>query len=789
MNKSNFQQTMDEHQNDHDFEKVLTKLTSNWGWFLFSILLCFSISYFYASLQMPVYLIQAKVMINDPKKGSASNEAQMLGSIGSLSGSAVQNEAEVLRTRFLIEQVVRDMDLNIQYFAAGGFKNREMYISPFLVKIIKASDSIKTTEITVKSYTNTNVQLITSDIDTTISYNVPLKINGVGIIEVSRRSVPVNANSSYSFLITSVDKTVGNLLAQIEVVVPIQTASIIGVTLNYTIPKKGEDILNNLLRIYTKVNLEDRNELAENTYSFIQNRLSYLGGELGQLEGSIQGFKQRNQITEMSEQSRLLIANSSQFVNELAKIETQVSVLKSIRDYLLTNEQGTRVLPSSLVVSDPLFNELVEKYNALILERSRRLMGITTSNPIIVSIDQQIATMRLDMMASLANSLKTLEISRKDIKSRIERVESKSQNVPEIERNYLGLARQQKIKEELFIYLMQKGEETAISKTYNTPNSKTIDPPKADSSPISPNKKIYYVVGIFLGLVLPASIIYLKMLLNTRIDAKDDITQQTDVPIIGEISKNEEVGNLVVANKSRSAIAEQFRALRTSLSFYLGTEDKKVVIFTSSMSGEGKSFASINLANVLAISGKKVLLMELDLRKPGLSSKLNMSSNNGFTNYIIDSSVKVEDIIKPLDVSEHMFLLSSGALPPNPAEILMSSRTSKLFDELKTRFDYIIIDSPPIGIVTDAQLLSSYADLCIFVVRQNYTLKSQLNIVKELAKNSRMKKLSILVNDIDHKNGYGYGYGNGYSYGYGNYGQSESSKGIFSNIKSFFQRK
>jgi len=327
---------------------------------------------------------------------------------------------------------------------------------------------------------------------------------------------------------------------------------------------------------------------------------------------------------------------------------------------------------------------------------------------------------------------------------------------------------------------MQKVEETAISKTSNSPIAKTIDPPKADNNPISPKKNIIYLVGLIVGLVLPIAIILIIDLLKTTVLSKEDITRAIQVPIIGEINHNNSTDNLIVANQSRSAISEQFRALRTNLSFYLKSEDKKVILLTSSMSGEGKSFTAINLGNILALAGKKVLLMELDLRKPGLSAKLNINNEVGFSNYTIDKDIRIEHIVKPLSISKNMYIISSGPLPPNPAETLMSEHTPILMEELKKQFDYIIMDAPPIGIISDAQLLSPYADVTLYIVRQRVTLKDQLKIVDDLYKTGKMNNIGIVVNDIMNKQ-YGYGYG------YGTYGANENDATWFQTFKNKFK--
>jgi len=775
---------MTEFEDDFRLESLLRKFMSKWHWFVIAIALCFGIAYYVAQTQTPMYLITAKVQINDPKRGGTTAESQLLGELGSMASATIANESEILQTRYLMERVVKDLKLNITYFTKGRLRDVQLYEAPFVLDIVEPIDTIRSRAIETSFLPGDKIKITSDALDTTVNFNKPFKLNGVGLVQILKAATKPTSGVVYPVTITSVDKVVEGLQGSL-IILPGTVASVINISFNYPVPKKGEDILNKLLKIYVETNVNDRNRLADSAYAFIQTRLSYLGGELGSLESNIQGFRQKNNITQMSEQSSLLINNSSQYVNDLAKIETQLSVLQSLEDYLRSNTKGSTIVPSSLVVSDPLFQSLVEKHNNLILDRDRRLMSVTETNPIIVNLNQQIASTNSDMLASLSSSKNSLNISRNRLMSQLKNVEGQVQNVPKNERNYLDLARQQKIKEELFIFLMQKGEETAISKTYNTPNSTNIDPPKSGTSPISPNKMIYYAAGIFFGLIIPAGWVYAQYLLNSRIDSKGDITKRTTVPIVAEIGHSGDVKNLIIGNMSRSAIAEQFRALRTNLGFYINKSHGNLILVTSGMSGEGKSFASINLGNVLALSGKKVLLMELDLRKPSLSKKFDIDNLFGFTNYVNDPKVGVKDIIRPLAVHENMFLISSGEIPTNPAEMLLSARAAELINELRTMYDYIIIDAPPVGVVTDAQLLGEYADFCLYVVRHNFTEKSQLEIVEDLNANNRMKQLGIMVNDIKTGNGNGYGYG--YGYNYGSYGHDERA-GMGRKFKSWFKK-
>lgn len=771
--------TAHENSDGLDVKQLLLRLLDNWYWIALSVFLCLGLSYLYGKYKTPYYKISARVLVNDEKKGAGmSGGGDLLGDIGGLLGtkSTVDNEAEILKTRNLMAEVVKDMNLNVTYYRTGAIKNVELYESPFQVKVLAPVDTIKAAEVKVSFAEKGKVAVIADGLDTLVAFDRSFTIPDVGVVQIVENKTISPANENYLFTIMSVDSRVIDLMAALTVEVKNKQVTVIDLALNHPVPKKGEDILGKLIEKYVQANLKDKNEVADSTVKFIHNRLAHISGELGGLEGNIQTFKQKNNLADMSEQSKLLVQTSGQYVNELGKIETQISVLSSLQDYLKDEGKNKKVLPSSLIPTDMVFNGVVEKYNALTLERARRMIGVTESNPTIQLMDKEISNARADIETNIASTLNGFLITRNRINEQMKKAEGQVRNVPQMERSYLNLARQQQIKQELYIFLMQKSEETAISKTANIANSRTIDPPKSEIKAFSPKKAYVYLFGLIAGLAIPLGIMYLKDLLNDKVQLKEDVTKATKVPVIGEISHQEDNENMAIANSSRSAISEQFRALRTNLSFLFKNKNEKVILFTSSMSGEGKSFVAMNLGHILALANKKVLLMELDLRKPGLSAKLNLPGTVGFTNYVANSEFKTADIIMPLKIQENLFMISSGPIPPNPAELLLSERTQSLMEELKEQFDYIIIDAPPIGIVTDAQLLASYADVCIYVVRQNYTLKQQLTIVDDLQKSQKMKGLSLVINDIKATKGYGYGYT------YGDYGTSPQKTGFFNKL-------
>lgn len=666
-----------------------------------------------------------------------------------------------------MEQVVRQMQLNIVYSQRKNFVKREIYRSPFRINIIKGIDTLRSTEIKIENLNANNLQVSYGDNKKRVGFNNSFIIPGIGVVSIMRdASVEVNSNEEFIVDITSIDQKVSTLMQSLSIGVSNKQVSIIELDLIHGLPKKGEDILNTLISRYISSGLDDKNAVADSTEKFIRERLSVIASELGDVENSVQTFKQGNSLADMSEQGKLLVQNSSEFASELSKAQTQVTILNDLENYLKDENKNRRVFPTSLLPQDMVFSGLMNQYNALLVERDKQLLSVTETSPFVQNIDSQISGLRAGILANIQSTKNTFVITRDNLQKELDKAQNKISGVPKVEKDYLKLARNQQIKQELYIFLMQKAEETAISKTSNISIAKIIDPPKSQLAAVSPRKTIIMMIALLVGLAIPLGYSVLTHLLNTTIMTKEDVNGNTTVPIIGEISHNTFADNLIVANKGRSAISEQFRALRTNLTFYLKSEDNKIILLTSSTSGEGKSFTAINLGNILALTGKKVLLMELDLRKPGLSTKLGVSSDVGFSNSTLNPNLELKTIIKPLSINENLFLMSSGPLPPNPAETLMADSIPKLIESLKQEFDYIIMDAPPIGIIADAQILAQYADVTLYLVRQKVTKKADLNIVDDLYRSKKIRNLGIVVNDIDNKF-YGYGYG------YGNYGQSE----------------
>jgi len=791
-----------------DMRRFYGKLLNKWWVFLISFAVCGGLALLYLELFPPAFNITSYILLDDSKNAS-SPTTQVLNSLSNFSDifsvqSNTDNEMTVLTTKVLSRTVVDAMELNVTYYATGFFDYpvlgyKELYKPPFKVKRIKMLDTVWNTMFDIEGVdANGNIKLYYTNkywyaTCKKLRFDKPFFVSGVGTIEISSegiKDVNIFNKKGYSFSILSTDEQASNLASNLAITIPDKDATAISVTLSYDLPKKGQDIVNKMLDIYMKQSVEVKNRTADSTIAFINTRLLVVSRELGKIEGSIEIFKQKNNLADIPEQAKMMVDKGGNYDQQLIAMETQLGVIDGILGYLKQNVDK-RVAPTLVVADDPVYTSLVANYNTLLFERDRQLLTSTPGNPYIKNLDDHIASVKNDIISNLSNTKKSYQIRKQEIQKSMAKINSQMNTAPVVQRLYLDLARQQQIEQTLYEFLLQKREETEISEASNISSIRIIDPAKSDFIPYSPHVGLSIMFAFFLGLFIPIVGIYAADILNTKILTKDDITKAVAAPIVGEISHSDSQNNLVVTNENRTAVSEQFRALRTNLQFFLRDQAEKVILVTSTMSGEGKSFMSLNIAMVLAITGKKVLLMELDLRKPNLASKLNMSNPLGFTNYIISTEVKPSDIVFQTEVNPNLYLISSGPIPPNPSETIINPKVHVLMDKLKEEFDFIIMDAPPIGIVTDAQLLNEYSDLTLYVIRQKYTFKSQLHLVKDLYVNKKMKNLGLVINDIATAKGYGYAYGYGYGgYGYG-HGYGYHGSGYYVNeekSKNFFKR-
>ncbi len=565
-----------------------------------------------------------------------------------------------------------------------------------------------------------------------------------------------------------------------------KTTSVAVISLKNSSLQRGQDFINQLLEMYNRNTNNDKNEIAQKTAEFIDERIGIISKELGSTEADLESFKRDAGITDLTSEAQIALAGNAEYEKKSVENRTQISLVNDLRKYLRSNEY--EVLPSNVGLQDAALIGAIERYNEMLVERKRLLRTSTENNPAIVNLDTSIRAMKANVQATLEGTLQGLMITKSNLDREASRYSRRISNAPGQERAYVSIARQQEIKAGLYLMLLQKREENAIALAATANNAKIIDEAIADDIPVSPKHSMIYLIALMLGVGIPVGIIYLIELTKFKIEGRADVEKLTSVPVVGDIpltdEKNDKNGSIAVFENKNNLMSETFRNIRTNLQFMLDN-DQKVILVTSTVSGEGKSFVSSNLAISLSLLGKKVVIVGLDIRKPGLNKVFNLSSKEkGITQYLANPEMDLMSLIQQSDVNKNLYILPGGTVPPNPTELLARDGLDKAIEILKKNFDYVILDTAPIGMVTDTLLIGRVADLSAYVCRTDYTHKAEYTLINELYHEKKLPNLCTIINGVDLKRrkygyyyGYGkygkhYGYGKRYGYGYG-YGQEK----------------
>ncbi len=604
---------LQDDQQGIDIRKIVTKALALWPWMLLCAIITISVSVAYLYFSAPSYKINAAILIKDQdSKMGGGPDMSMLQSIGLLSGASnVDNELQIFQSYTLMNRVVRNMELNVAYFTRKGLKDIQLYgiQVPFYITFSQVNeDTLLSNPMKYDiSLQGLNSFIIKDENDNTWKGHwgdtLALPAGKAAFI-----GGPKSASAEtlvYSFTVANTDQVTANYMKSLVAEIPNKQVSTINLTLESSIPRKGEDILNKLIEVYMQANVDDNNRIADSTSAFIDVRLLTIGEELANIEKNIQNFMQRNELANISEQSKALIDNTSEYAKNLATQEVQLSVIEALQNHLNANINNLRIVPASMMIQDASLNNIIDKYNSLLLQRERMLLSSTEDNPMVKSLDGQLMNMRGDLVTNLSSLKSSMQVAVNELRLKSGRLESQIRQVPAKERSSLITAGSSRSNRNCICSSYKKREEAAISKSSTIANARIIDAAKSESRPFKPKKMLILAAAALLGMMLPFGTVYLKELLNTRISTRADIESGTNATILGEIGHNDVGGAIVVTKTSRSPIAEQFRMLRTNLQYLLTGKDDKVIMLTSSMPGEGKSFVSTNLAVVMALSGKK----------------------------------------------------------------------------------------------------------------------------------------------------------------------------------------
>lgn len=775
MENNNFDSDFD---NSIDLKTILNRYLRYWYWFVLAVLISLFGAFFYLRYTIPQYTSTTTILVKDEQKGGMFSELSAFADmgIGSAMKSNLDNELEILKSRTLTESTVKKLNLNISLIFKGKFSDMEIYNqAPISVDFVDKTNGFYEQTINLKflglssnkfkledelALVNSSV-ILASKNEFAFGEQIATKFGILIINRLGSDGSQFGPNSKpITIVVNPLENVVENYKNALKVEPVNKMSSVVALSITGPVIKKSEDFLNNLVQVYNADAATDKNFISENTSIFIANRLKLITQELDGVELDVQAFKKTNNLTDIESEAQLFITGSSEYDKKGVEIEIQLNVVSSLLDFM-KKSTNSDLLPSNIIAEGDA-SGLISSYNQLVLDRNRILKSATIENPTVVKMDQQIASLKSTVQSSLKRMQSSLNIQKRDLNRNESILNAKIGKIPVQERQFRVIARQQKVKEELYLYLLQKREESAISLSATEPNARVVDEARGNKTPIAPKKKMIYLSSLILGLLIPFGIIYAGDLLDTKIKSRLDLERKTQIPFIGDVPTSES-SSQIIQLESRSSSAEALRIVRTNLEFMLNTVpdgEAKTIFVSSTFPKEGKTFISVNLAATFALSGKKVLLIGMDIRNPRLDEYLTLP-DRGVTNYLSSKDLNLEDLIVKEEGFEAFYILPAGIIPPNPAELLMSKKVNVLFDSLKQQYDYIVVDTAPVSLVTDTLLIAKYADCFVYVARANVLEKRMLNIPNTLYKEKKLPNMCMLLNDTDSTKGYGYGYGYG----------------------------
>lgn len=756
-----------------DFGLIGNKLLSYWWLFLLGIIICVSIGQIYIRYSTPLYSSSAKFLITSVGNANNLSESKILGEGLGMEGFGkdMSNEIEILTSRPILTKVIKKINGGITFFSQGAIKHTEMYkTSPVVLDTFYLAKEEKYITFYVKmDYDQTFEFRIKEDIEGEVqTFGKPFK-NEYGMFMISQDPDQVLNPGVYKVNIMDPEDVARGYKSALQVlVVGTQgTSSILELKLVDRSPEKAKDFINMLIEVYNEEEIEFNTLVLKNTIDFIDERIKELTSELNGIESGIERFKSENDIITPSANASLNynLAELRSSLGKLSSYEIELELLVSLHESLSKNQD--ELIPVSLSGENASLTGLIGDYNALYLKRKSLSKEVSNKSDNIINLTTELNDIKGLIMVTLKNLMSNLQIPLAKTKKEINKLQKGLVNVPTVEKQLLEKLRMQTIKENLFLFLLQKKEETELSKAISTANTRIIESALSSRTPVYPQNKLIFIGSVLLGIFLPLFIIFGIQLIETRVDSEDVIKNLTTIPIIGRVSKIKEKEKIIIRSDERTIRSEMFRSLRTNLNFINHNLNHPIIAITSSSSGEGKSFTAINLGLTISFSGKKVIVLDMDLRKPKIAQYLNDDNSKGLTSYLTGKN-QIAEIIKQHPENEHFSYITCGHIPPNPSELLMSDRVKILLDELKKDFDYIIIDTPPVGAVSDALLLRRYITNTLFVVRHKQTKKRMLRNIEELYKNDELINPSLIINGIkvDRKNsaygGYSLMYGSDY---------------------------
>ncbi len=772
----------------NDLNEILQTYTKHWKWFVLSIIVGIGLAYLYIRYQVPEFEAVAKIQILEDK--SAGSGIDLFKELDIFSGGKnnVQDEIELLNSRSNFIEVVKELGLNTKVELLGNIRNSELYNNPpiklnFIIPDSTFYNSKFSFYITITSPTTFGYSLEEDEPERVFGFgkNIPSPVGDM-VITPNGEKFEGYTNKRMRVTVNPIFFVANSYRKKITVAVADEYSNILNISLEDPIKEKARDIVDGLIRIYNSNAIEDKKIIADRTSEFINDRIADISTNLSSVDQSAEDFKTDRGVTDIASEANINLNVGVVNQQELANARTELNIAASMMD-IVEQQDRFEVLPSNLGLSDPTVNSTTAKYNEMVMERNRLLKSSNEKNPVIVNLDQQIKGLKQSMQSSLKSTVNNLGMQVNTLSGQQAIFNSKIYSAPKNERALRDITRKQQTTESLYLYLLQKREESQIAVASTAPKSKVVDYAYNSSEyPVSPKKSIVYLASFLLGFLFPFSIIYVRDLLDNKVHNMHSLEKKAkEIPVLGELPKLSKKDQKLVIKEDRSILAESLRIIRTNLDYLIKTKraqsgNNNIIFVTSSVPGEGKTFLSSNLSMILASTNKKVLLVGADIRNPKLYSfftsneidslkKDKQKRDLGLTEFLFDEKVSITDIINPMLVYQNTIdVVYSGKIPPNPSELLMSSRLKELFSKVSEYYDYVIVDTAPLMVVSDTLLISEYANHLIYVTRAGVTEEKAIEFPLKLQEEGKIKGLCFVVNDVKASN---LGYGGKYGYGYG----------------------
>jgi tyrosine-protein kinase Etk/Wzc len=760
------------------------------------IIICVALAMIFAFISLRyatlIYHVQSSILIKNERQSAGNTDAKLDELIMSQPSINLSNEIEILKSRLLVQRVVNDLNLQTQYYYKGEVRSTLIYNDgPFRLQIL---DNVNYVQGFGFYITMLGPETFTVNKEKKVQYfGKPFNVgNNVCVLMKEHANFSESKNLIQKFQINwnPLPAATEQIINSLKVSQLNDQATILTLSMETQNITMAEDILNTIMSVYDSMNVEDKNRISNSTLHFIDDRLDALKDSLGGVEGKMRIFLERNQAFDIEGQSKNIITALGETQKTIGEQELHKRVADWLIEYISNSENLYKLVPTDLGIQEPSLIQLVSEYNRVQLEREGNLKTTTINNPLIQAFDVSLKKLRVNILEALKNVKQSYLLARNSLSEYNLNLQGQIKSMPGKNQQALTIQRNQKILEDLYSFLLQKKLETSISSASTISNSRVLESALGKNTPVKPDRKALYLSYFLIGLVIPVAVIAVFELMSDKVNNRMEIERATQAPILGEVGHSDDSQTLVVTRNSRRFIAEQFRIIRTNLQYIIGKDQTQVILVTSSFSGEGKSFVSTNMGAVMALSGKRTVIMEFDIRKPKIVTSLDLKRKMGITNYIIGRA-SLDELPIPVQGVENLYVIACGPIPPNPSELLLSPRLKSLMDYVKENFEVVIMDTAPVGLVSDAVTLGVFANATIYIVRRGHTVRRLLGLIQDLYLTKKLPSISILLNDVKLEGGYyggyygGYGY---YGYGYGHEGGYFEKEGQATKKNTFPRR-